>query len=206
MKLVGGVELIRTAASRFEQLDEVARWILEQNLFAAVPLDQVVSELASRIAKAADLGRQVGENQLKPIPSAGSRSRAVGHGRACATSAGFVQVESQRTPGQGGKPRRRPHFDHEPQLSGVEGNRRIHAGHEVTHRGAGVDPTAAAPRGSAASLVRSPFQRATPRRLRRDARTHGAQLPRGSDPGLRQRTAPQPRWPHRSTPVCDRVQ
>ena len=65
---------------RLEQLDWVAARILDQDLLAADAGDDVVAEAGAVLAQIGDDRVDVGDLELKAIPSAGRRHRAVGHG------------------------------------------------------------------------------------------------------------------------------
>src|SRR5687767_15002641 len=68
-----------TTSARLEELDDVARRILDEDLRAARALDDVVSEAHARGAEARDLTSDVVDDDLKAIPSAGRRLSSIRH-------------------------------------------------------------------------------------------------------------------------------
>src|SRR5436190_2260772 len=78
----GPLVIVRWAASacrRLEQLYDVARWILEEDLLAARPFDNVVAERRPRRAESCDFGAEVVDDEVDAIPASGLGLGAVGH-------------------------------------------------------------------------------------------------------------------------------
>src|SRR6266508_1962832 len=68
------------ASARLEELDHVARRILDQDLRAARSLHDLVPERHAFRAEPFDLGGEVVDDQMDPVPAAWFRAAAVGHG------------------------------------------------------------------------------------------------------------------------------
>jgi hypothetical protein len=71
-----------------EELDRVARWVVEQDLLTAWTFDNVVAERQPGGPKTGDLGCDVGDNEVDAIPTARSWHATIGHvapGRASRT-------------------------------------------------------------------------------------------------------------------------
>src|SRR5262245_31032328 len=76
-------------SARLEQLDGIARWIVEDNLRAAGTRHDVAAKADARRTQALDFSREVVDDQVNTIPTAGGGLAAVGHrtpGRACWTA------------------------------------------------------------------------------------------------------------------------
>ena len=71
--------LIALGAGRLEELDDVAGRILEQDLLAAGPFDDVVAERRAGVAEPGDLGVDVVDDEVDAVPAAGSGLGAVRH-------------------------------------------------------------------------------------------------------------------------------
>src|SRR6266511_4125988 len=69
------------ASARLEELDHVARRILDQDLRAARSLHDLVPERHAFRAEPFDLGGEVVDDQMDPVPAAWSGRRPAGMGR-----------------------------------------------------------------------------------------------------------------------------
>ena len=59
-----------TMSARLEELDDVARWVLDQDLRAAGTLNDFVAEFHARGAQSSDLARDVIDDELESVPAA----------------------------------------------------------------------------------------------------------------------------------------
>ena len=111
----------RSASCGLEQLYDVPRWVLEEDLLAPRPFDDVVAEHRTGVSKSADLGVDVVDDEVDPVPAAGSRLGAVRIGRPAELAArraatGGCRASHRRTPAvSSSRPRTR--------AARVEGNR-----------------------------------------------------------------------------------
>src|SRR5687767_9615088 len=78
----------------FEQLDQVACGILEQDLPAALTGDDVVAEVRPGAAQGLNLAGEVFDLELDPVPAARLGAPPVRHGLACAASSRRVQQQT----------------------------------------------------------------------------------------------------------------
>src|SRR5438034_9197349 len=69
-----------STSSWLEQLDRVARRVLEQDLFATWSSDDVIAEGHAGGAQSGDLGADVFDEQVNAIPPTGARLPAIRHG------------------------------------------------------------------------------------------------------------------------------
>src|SRR4029077_14866935 len=65
--------------ARLEQLDRIARWVLEQDLRAAGPLDDLVAEPNAGSSQPLDLRVDVVDEEVNSIPAARLRPATIGH-------------------------------------------------------------------------------------------------------------------------------
>src|SRR5262245_14426505 len=71
--------LARSAAGQLKQFDQIAGWILDENLGAAGPGHHIVAELDTGAAQPVDLRRQVLDDQMDAVPAARARSLPIAH-------------------------------------------------------------------------------------------------------------------------------
>ena len=111
---------------RLEQLDRVAARVLDQDLLAADALDDVVAKARPVLAQVGDDRLEVGDLELKAVPPAGRRQRAVGHRLAAAGSAaGRGQDQPQVAVREHRERGRRMHDLVEAELAAVEVDRGV---------------------------------------------------------------------------------
>jgi hypothetical protein len=82
-----------SACGRLEHLDQVAGGILHQDLLAAGAGHDVVAERHAVRSEPVDLGVDVGDDEVDPVPPPGSGLLAVGHG----TPGGALWARQQQT-------------------------------------------------------------------------------------------------------------
>src|SRR5206468_3639775 len=88
----------RASRRGLEQLDRIARRVLEQDLLAAVAEDDVTAEARAGRTEPLDLVRKVFDLELDAVPASGLRLASVGHGLCgAARAAGGAQEQPQRT-------------------------------------------------------------------------------------------------------------
>jgi len=136
-------------SSRFEQLDGIPRGILQENLIASDPLNQVAPEANTRGAQGVDHHAQVSDLQLEAVPAARLGTSSVRHRLPAPTlPAGHAEEEAQVAASQHGKGGGGTHLDREIEMPGVEGDRRVEIGDDVAdadlaHGRVRFDPDAA---------------------------------------------------------------
>jgi hypothetical protein len=131
--LRGGSQL-RLREQGLEQLDRVARRVLEQDLFAPDAGDDLVAEPGAVLTQPCDGRLDVVDLELKAIPPSGLRHGPVGHCLAAArAAAGRAQHQSQITVGEHREGRCRVHLFGEPELSAVELDRGVDIVDDVAH-------------------------------------------------------------------------
>ena len=69
----------RSGAGRLEELDRVARRVVEQNLAAAPPNDDVVTEASPSLPERLDVALEVCDLDLETIPAPGLGTTAIKH-------------------------------------------------------------------------------------------------------------------------------
>src|SRR3954452_2973731 len=114
-----GFERPCSGAGGLEELDRVAGGVLEQDLPAARPADDVVAEGQARGSEPVALGRDVLDDEVDAVPAAGLRGAAVGHrspGRALGTAEQQPQVPADDV----GERRGGAHVEREAEVRGVE--------------------------------------------------------------------------------------
>src|SRR5919109_287512 len=84
----------RLCAGGLEELDRVARGVVEQDLPAAGTGDDVVAEGQAGGAQALDLRRAVVDDEVDAVPASGLRRAAVGH-RPSGRAGGAAEQQSQ---------------------------------------------------------------------------------------------------------------
>src|SRR6476659_8729078 len=84
----------RSAVGGLEELDDVAGRVLEEDLLAARSHDDVVAERGARGSQPLDLGADVVDDEVDPVPSSGPGSRAIGH-RPAGGALGAGQKQTQ---------------------------------------------------------------------------------------------------------------
>src|SRR5262249_42674093 len=115
-----------------EQLDQVARWVLDQDLPAAGSRDDVVAELDAFGLQPGDLCIQVRVDEMDAVPASGPGLSTIWHGAACRTL-GAAEQQAQISPDDGRERRaRRPHLL-ESEMLGVEVNCCADVAHHVAH-------------------------------------------------------------------------
>jgi hypothetical protein len=110
---------------RAGELDRVARGVLEQDLAAAPPRDDVVTEAGPALAQRLDLALEVGDLDLDAIPAPGLGRTAMGHRLSCAARAGPIEQQPQVASREHRKAGSGPHLDVEAELLDVEVNRGV---------------------------------------------------------------------------------
>jgi hypothetical protein len=70
---------VQSAARRLKQLDEIAGGILQQDLRSARAAHDIVAELDAGGAQPRDLGRNIIDDEMNAVPSAGTGASAIGH-------------------------------------------------------------------------------------------------------------------------------
>src|SRR5918999_1229387 len=83
----------RSAGGWLEQLDEVPRWVLYEDLGPAGTGDHLVAEGHPFGLEAVDLSLQVGDHEVDAVPPAGVGSFTVGHG----TPGGAPRTREQKS-------------------------------------------------------------------------------------------------------------
>ena len=83
-------DCLRTRA-RLEQLDRVARGVVDEHLTPAVALDDLAAQRRARLAEPRDHCIEVVELELDAVPATGLRRTAIAHRLARATCARPVQ-------------------------------------------------------------------------------------------------------------------
>src|SRR6266540_318235 len=104
-----------------KELDGIAGWIVEQDLRAPGSFHDVVAEPEPGGPEPVDLGGEVVDYEVDPVPAAGSGLAAVGHrspGRACRSA----EQQPQVTSGDIGEGRRRAGQEGEAEMGRVEGD------------------------------------------------------------------------------------
>src|SRR5215213_4012349 len=114
-----------SGAGRLEELDRVARRVLEQNLAAAPPRDDVVTEASPSLPQRLDLALEVCDLDLETIPAPGLGTAAIRHRLARATHAGLIEQQPQVASRKHHKARPELHLDVEAQMPDVEGDRGV---------------------------------------------------------------------------------
>jgi hypothetical protein len=117
---------------RLEQLDRIARRVLEQDLPDAHAGDELVAEAGALGTQLVDGGGKARDLQGDPVPASGFRQRAVGHRGAAARAAPWhAEQQPQVAPVEHGEHRRRAQLHLEPQQVPVKHHRGLQVGHEV---------------------------------------------------------------------------
>ncbi len=111
---------------RLEQLDEVARWILEQDLLPANTLSNFVPKAAASRREPGDVGVQVLNNEVDTVPAARCLLLARGHaGATSGAGLGLSQVEVHVPERDFCERRSGMHLQSEAKMMGVEVNRGV---------------------------------------------------------------------------------
>jgi hypothetical protein len=117
-----------------EQLDDVAGGVLEQDLLAAGPGEDLVPERHTRGPEAVDLGRDVVDDQVDAVPHAGAGGGAVEH-RLTGRAARAAEEEPQVAPHGVGEHRREVRAHLEAEVGRVE----VDGGSDVVDQVADAD-------------------------------------------------------------------
>ena len=68
------------SGGQLEQFDRVSGWIVEHRLTAAGAGDDLAAELDAGRGQLVDLGSDVGDDEMDPVPTSGGRLTSVGKG------------------------------------------------------------------------------------------------------------------------------
>src|SRR4051794_40784102 len=114
----------RSAAGRLEELDRVARGILEQDLPTPRAADDVVAERQARALEPRDVGGDVLDDEVDAVPSAGPGRAAVRH-RSAGRALGPAEQEPEVAAYDVRERRCGAAADREREVGGVEVDRRL---------------------------------------------------------------------------------
>ena len=123
------------SAVGLEQLNRVPGRVIEQDLPAADPGDDVITERDPSTAQPVDNLLQVGDLERDAIPATGFRHRAVWHRARSASGAAphrGAEQQPEVAPAEDGEHRRRVHFLGEAQMQAVERDRGVDIVDDVT--------------------------------------------------------------------------
>src|SRR5262245_54027064 len=121
-------------ARGFKEFDGIAGRIVDEDLLAAHPGDDLVSEVDSRLAQRLDFARQVVDLELDAIPPTWLGLATIGHGLGGSSgAAGRAQQEAEVAACHDRETRGGPERHAEAEPLGVEGNGRIHVMDDVPH-------------------------------------------------------------------------
>src|SRR5215208_6523627 len=132
---VSGSREQRSGAGRLEALDRVARGVLEQDLTAAPPGDDVVTEAGPTLLQRLDLAREVHDLDLETIPAPGLRTAAIRHRLSGAARVGLIEQQPQVASRKHRKARSGLHLDVKAQMLDVEGYRGVDVVVDVANAG-----------------------------------------------------------------------
>jgi hypothetical protein len=121
-------QLLAVTPPRLEELDDVARRILHEDLASTRSADDLVAEVHARALEASNLGVEVGGDEVDAVPSARARDGAVWH-RATGRAHRPAQQDAKAAL-RDVRERGRADPDLEPEVGGVEVHR---LGHVVDH-------------------------------------------------------------------------
>src|SRR5207237_4188285 len=114
----------RSPSRRFEQLDGVARGIVEQDLPAAVAHDDLVPESDARRPQFLDFAAQIVDLELDAVPAARLGLASIGHRLACAAAAARrAQQQAERAVREHREARAGVELDAEAEAGAVERDR-----------------------------------------------------------------------------------
>ena len=122
---------VRPSAGRGEQLDRVARRVVEHDLPSTRPADDVAAEVDAGSTQALRLGGDVRDDEVDAVPPAGNRPGPVRHRPAGGTGRAGEQ-EPQMSAGDVGEGRQVGRPDREAEVGRVEVDRGLHVVDEVT--------------------------------------------------------------------------
>ena len=121
---------VRLRPLRLKEFDGVAGWILDEDLAAARPFDDLTTEARPLSSETLNARVEIGNDDLEPIPSSRLRN-ATGFARAA--YARLVEKQSQVILRQAGESRGKGKVDTKAEAIAVEVDRLVDVCDEVTH-------------------------------------------------------------------------
>src|SRR5439155_4317796 len=119
---------------RFEQLDRVARRIVEKDLLSAETRDDIVAKAGSRLTQSLDLTGEILDLESDAVPATWLRSAPIWHGLSRSSSTGRrAQQEPEVAAREDDKARGRLALDAEAEMLGVKCTRRTDIVDDVTN-------------------------------------------------------------------------